>query len=256
MRADTPKELDICQKRLRELADKSSSRSMYTFTDFLGVSEQDVFRRMEQELRFAGWKLWGGAEETDRVLVRFGSPEVLGYEEDFPIVCIHIQPKNGKFADALTHRDFLGALMHLGIERTTLGDILVKDKEGYLFCLERVADFICTGLDQVRHTHVTCKVVSPNMQIPKEEPLPEEYLVTSERIDGVIAKVYGLSRSDVIKLFESGRAYLNGRLTESHARQLQNGDVVNARGFGKFIYDGQVRESKKGKLYVRIKRYK
>jgi RNA-binding protein YlmH len=229
---------------------------MYTFTDFLGLSEQDVFRRMEHELRFAGWKLWGGAEEADRVLVRFGSPEALGYEEDFPIVCIHMQPKNGKFADTLTHRDFLGALMHLGIERTTLGDILVKDKEGYLFCLERVADFICTGLDQVRHTHVSCNVVSSDMQIPKEEPIPEEYLVTSERIDGVIAKVYGLSRSDVMKLFGSGRVYLNGRLTESHARQLQLGEVVNARGFGKFIYDGQVRESKKGKLYVRVKRYK
>jgi RNA-binding protein YlmH len=170
-------------------------------------------------------------------------------------VCIHIQPKNGKFADALTHRDFLGALMHLGIERGTLGDIQVKDKDGYLFCLERVADFICTGLDKVRHTTIKCEVVSPDVQIPEEEPLTEEYLVASERIDGVIAKVCGLSRGDVMKLFVAGRIYLNGRLNENHAKQLQIGDVVNARGFGKFIYEGQVRESKKGKLYVQVKRY-
>jgi RNA-binding protein YlmH len=255
MSSDTQKDIEIFQNRLRELADKSFSRRMYTYTDFMGVAEQDMFHRMEKELQYAGWKLCGGRACGDRVLVRFGSSYDLGYEEEFPIVCIHMKPKNGKFADDLTHRDFLGALMNLGIERGTLGDILVKDKDGYLFCLERVADFICSGLDKVRHTSITCKIESPDIQIPEEAPTAFEYLVASERLDGVIAKVYGMSRGDVLKLFENGKIYLNGRQTENHTKQLRQGEVVSVRGFGKFIYDGQLRESKKGKLYIQVRKY-
>jgi RNA-binding protein YlmH len=255
MSSDTQKDIVIFQNRLRELADKSFTRRMFTFTDYMGVAEQDVFHRMEKELQYAEWKLWGGRACADRVLVRFGSPDDLGYEEEFPIICIHMKPKNGKFADDLTHRDFLGALMNLGIERGTLGDILVKDKDGYLFCLEKVADLICSGLNKVKHTSITCEIVSPDIQIPEEAPAAFEYLVASERLDGVIAKVYGMSRAYVLQLFESGKIYLGGRLSENHTKQLRQGEVVSVRGFGKFIYDGQVGESRKGKLYVQVRKY-
>jgi RNA-binding protein YlmH len=256
MAIDTEKELLLFQNRVRELANKSLSRNMFTFTDFLGVSEQDVFRRMEREIQFVNWKLWGGAEETDRAVIRFGTPEDLGYEEPFPIVGIHIQPKNEKFADELSHRDFLGALMHLGIDRGNLGDIRVGVKDAFLFCLEKTADFICTNLDKVRHTAVKCSIETEEFSFLKEEPVGEEILVSSERMDGVLAKVAGLSRAEVLKLFMAGKVYLNGRLSENPGKLLQKGDAVNARGFGKFIYDGLVRETKKGKLSVKILKYR
>ena len=131
MGADSEKEEQQIRNRLRELAEKSFHQNMFTFTGFLGLSEQDIFWRMEPELRYAGYELSGGIAGADRQMIRFGNAEELGYEVPFPIVCIHVKPVIAKFADKLSHRDFLGALMNLGIERSVVGDIKAGDKEGF-----------------------------------------------------------------------------------------------------------------------------
>ena len=95
------------------------------------MAELDAFHRMEQELFYAHPVLFGGSEEAERMVVRFGDPEDMGYEEAFPITLLKIEPLLQKYADALGHRDFLGALMNLGIERSTLGDIFIKDNCGF-----------------------------------------------------------------------------------------------------------------------------
>ena len=81
-------------------------------------------------------------------MLRFGSEETLGYEEAFPISCVVIRPSAPKFAEELTHRDFLGALMNLGIERDVLGDIIVRGAVGYVFCEDAMADY----LEKKHHT--------------------------------------------------------------------------------------------------------
>ena len=127
---------DITQlkKRFAELAERSYQKNVYVFTDFLNLSEQAVFFEQERELSYAGYTLWGGTESSERRMLRFGTEELLGYEEPFPITCIRIRPAAKKFAEDLNHRDFLGALMHLGIERSVLGDICLRDQEAYLIC--------------------------------------------------------------------------------------------------------------------------
>ena len=140
------RELLQLKSRLHDLARKSFEQNMFTFTGFLGLPEQDVFWQSEAELRYAGFTFWGGAADCDRKVLRFGNAAELGYEEVFEISCVHIAPVLEKFADDLSHRDFLGALMNLGIDRSTLGDIRVGHKEAYLFCLSSIAPYICDNL--------------------------------------------------------------------------------------------------------------
>ena len=250
------KEIQQQKSRLYDLARKSYEQNMYTFTGFLGLSEQDVFWQAEQELRYAGCRFFGGDSGCDRLVLRFGSPEDFGYEEPFAIVCVHIAPLLEKFADDLTHRDFLGALMNLGIERSTLGDIRVGHKEAYLFCLESIAPFICENLTQVKHTNVRCRLVEEAGQVPKEEPETLSVQVASARIDGVIAKVYNKSRNDVLELFRTGKVYVGGRLCENNSRVLKEEETVNVRGFGKFVYLGVKGETRKGKLSIQAAVYR
>ncbi len=256
MQEKSEKELQLLGSRLRELADKSYRQNIFLFTDFLGLAEQDVFHRMEGELKGCGLRLWGGREHADRVVLRFGDPEALGYEADFPIACIHIEPLNRKFADDLSHRDFLGALMNLGIERSTLGDIVAGEKQAYLFCLEGVAEFICDNLTQVRHTQVKCRVTEDYREILQEEPEKVTVQVVSPRADGVIAKIYHLSREDSLRLFQAGKVYVDGRLCENNSRTLKAGETVNARGFGKFVFLGETGETRKGKTNVEAAVYR
>ncbi|MCQ2539787.1 MAG: YlmH/Sll1252 family protein [Acetatifactor sp.] len=256
MAQDNEKELLQLKNRFHDLADRSYTQGVFTFTGFLGLGEQDIFWQEEGKLRYAGYQMNGGCERADRVVLRFGSEQELGYEVPFPIVCIHIKPLQQKFADDLSHRDFLGALMNLGIERSTIGDIKVGEKQAYLFCLDSIAEYICDNLTQVRHTHVSCQVTESLEEFPEEEP---EYLtiqVQSMRVDAVISKVYNLSREKSLVLFKSGKVYVNGRLCENNSRLLKQGEVVNARGFGKFTLSGDCRETRKGKLAVVVGVYR
>lgn len=249
------KDTQQLKNRFRELADKSYNQGIYTFTSFLGLSEQDTFWQCEADVRHAGFTLYGGTENATRVVVRFGKEADLGYEVPFPIVCIHISPLQQKFADDLTHRDFLGALMNLGIERSTLGDIKVGEKEAYLFCLESISEFICENLNQVKHTPVKCVVTENVADIPEEKPKMVSVQVSGLRVDAVLAKTYNLSREKSLVLFVAGKVYVNGRLCENNSKLLKLGDTVNARGFGKFTVAGEPRETRKGKLALEIAVY-
>ena len=252
MALENEKELQQLKNRFRDLADKSFQQNMFTFTGFLGLSEQDAFWQVERELHFAGCVLFGGYEGADRVMVRFGNEDDLGYEVPFPICCIHIRPLVAKFADKLSHRDFLGALMNLGIERSTIGDIKVGDKEAYLFCQESIAEYICENLGQIKHTHVKCEVTENFAEVAQEEPENKTIQVSSARVDAVIAKVYNKSRNDCLELFRTGKVFINGRLCENNSRLLKIGETVNARGYGKFVLVGEPRETRKGKLAIEV----
>lgn len=256
MAISSEKELQQLRSRLHDLARKSFQQNMFTFTGFLGLSEQDIFWQEEQELRYAGCELWGGDAQCDRKILRFGSAAELGYEEPFAITCIHIAPLMEKFSDDFSHRDFLGALMNLGIERSTLGDIRVGHREAYLFCQESIAQYICDNLDQVKHTHVRCQIVTELKELPQEVPETVTVQVSSERIDGVIAKVYNRSRGDVLELFRTGKVYVGGRLCENNSRMLKQQEIVNVRGFGKFVYLGVKNETRKGKLSIQAEVYR
>ena len=250
------KEDILLQKRFIELANRSFSQNMYTFTEFLTLSELDLFYQQKPQLNFAGVTVFGGVEETDRKMIRFGNPDELGYEEDFPICCIAIEPVMDKFAENLTHRDYLGALMNLGIGRENLGDIFVKDKRGYVFCLERIAEYILDNLSQVRHTQVKLRILNIFEENIKKEIEEMAILSASERIDGVISKIYNFSRSQSMELFRAKKIYVNSRLCENNSYQLKVTDTVSVRGFGKFVYEGIQYETKKGKLSIKIGIYR
>lgn len=217
------------QKRFLELAERAYQNGTYVFTPFLGIQEQSVFYKMEKMLPPVPWEASGGMNGCERRMVRFGSEGLCGYEQPFPIARIAVRPRSAKFAEPLTHRDFLGALMGLGIERDTLGDIVVRECEAYVFCEERIAPFLTETLNEVRRTHVRCAIA---------EAPPEGALC---------AHVWNLSRGESLALFRAGRVFLNGRLCESGAAAPREGDLLSVRGYGRFVYRGVLGITKKGK---------
>lgn len=245
----------LFKKRLTELANKAYTNSQYLFTGFLSMSELDIYYQIEREISYVPVTMFGGTKDCERVMLRFGSEELCGYEEPFPITCIGIAPMLEKFGELLSHRDYLGALMNLGIERSTLGDIIIVEKTAYLFCTEKMAPYILDNLVQVRHTHVRCKIAEhvPDSTITKIER--KSCLVSSERADSVIAKLYNMSRSQGVELFRAKKVFINGRLNENNSGILKLGDRVSVRGYGKFIYQGTAYETKKGKLSVEVDVY-
>lgn len=248
-------EEELLKKRLAELANRAYERNVYTFSGFLSAGEMTSFYEIEREISHVDYEISGGVEQAERVMIKFGSEEMFGYSEDFPIVCLIVKPLIEKFSDTLTHRDFLGALMNLGIDRSMVGDIVVRGVRAYIFCVESMGNFLMENLTKVKHTNVKCEksLVIPEEVKPKLQE--ENVLVSSERLDGVIAKAYHLSRSQVVEIFRGKRVFINGRLCENNSRIPKNGEVISVRGEGKFLYIGKGYETKKGKTSVKIGKY-
>ena len=240
------------KKRFLELAAQSEAHYAYYFTNFLSPSSAAVaYDVVEPRLLTA----WGGADGCERVVLRFGDPIRFGYEEVFPIVCIQIEPLLAKFSDKLTHRDYLGALMNLGIERDTLGDLIVRDNKAWVFALPHIADLICRELYQVRHTNIKCDAIEklpPEAAFRLEETI---HIVPSLRIDAILAKICHLSRSRAKELVSSGSVTINGALVSNDSACPKQDDVITVRGYGKFIFRGEERQTGKGNLVIRIDQY-
>ena len=234
--------------RFTELSERAERTSRYTQTKFLNMAEQSVLLRLRLPCPFA---LRGGYEGAERRLAYFGSEEQMGYRYEPPIVCIEAAPVSDRFSDELTHRDFLGALMALGIVREVLGDIVVSGNRGYIFCLESVAGFIVENLTEVKRTSIACRVCD-TPEFAFEERKRESLVVASERLDAVIAAVYKLPREKAKQLCEKGLVYINARLCEKAGSTIPDNAAVSVRGFGRFVFLGTEYETKKGRLRVRV----
>ena len=219
----------------------------YVFSGFLGLQELDEFYRFIRQYDGIPWELYGGHPDCERVMLRFGSEESLGYEVEYPIALLKIEPKSRKFADALSHRDFLGALMNLGVERDTLGDIYIEDNVGYVFCVDSMAQYIVEQLDRIKHTVVSVERVEELPPLTAREPEEKLIQVASLRLDLVIAHTYNLSRGAAQNLFVAKKVYVNGRLCENNSRELKPDDLISVRGFGRLWLVREGGLSKKGK---------
>ena len=247
-------EEQILMGRFRDLAKRAYEKNIYTYSSFLSLPEQGVLEGMAKELSFIPNELFGGHEMAERKVAGFGAEELFGYPGQFPVTILKVTPALEKFAEELSHRDYLGSLMNLGIRRDTIGDILVKEKTGFIFCLDDVAEFILKNLVKIRHTQVSCTIIDDDIEL-KPTLIDESYPVSSMRLDVIIAAACKLSRRESLGFFERNEVQLNSKVTTENAVNLKPGDVFSVRGKGKFMLESIGGTTKRGRTYINVKRY-
>ena len=248
-------ELDLLKRRFVELARRSDHSGIFTFTDFLGLAEQAAFAEVSREIFGIAYTKFGGAEGAERVMIRFGSEDDLGYSQPYPISLIKCAPLSQKYAERLTHRDFLGAIMNLGIERDTLGDIVIIDNVGYIFVLEDMASYISDSLTKVRRTDVKSEVTTtlPEGELYRTER--RNIQANGERLDALVAKVFSLSREEAQSLFKKRLVFADGKQIDSTSYIPRENEKISVRGHGRFIYVGPKSLTRKGKMNIEVELY-
>lgn len=248
-------EQELCKKRLVDLSRQADTRDIVTFSDFLNLNEQNIYHSNKSQY-YTISKAFGGYENAERQMIAF-IPDALCYEWTYPICCICVSPLYPKYAEKLTHRDILGALMSLGITRGKLGDIICHDSKFYVFAEEQIADFIATELTQIKHTTVQCSFLD-DIQNLDVSPEYEEHsdMIASNRIDCIIAKAYHLSRSQASDYLISEKVFVNGKCITNCNQGCDSGCIISVRGKGRFRFETAQALSKKGKLKVSFYYYK
>ena len=237
------------------MAETCFRRDVPTNTDFLNLSEQTIFQYVSGMLPPVRYVLSGGFESSERKVVCF----LPSYEEELidpPYDCVKIDPVNRKFAEELSHRDYLGAIMNLGIERSMLGDIVIKDGTAYVFVLKKMSRYLTESLTTIRHTSVTAAITEDAGDILKPEFEEIQGTVSSVRLDSIVALCGCLSRTKAAAYIESEKVFVNGQIVTNVSRAMKDGEIISVRGIGKFKFDSAGGQTKKGRTVVTLLKYK
>lgn len=221
------------------------------FMGFLSPAESSVISRNMPSgdvIRI----FFGGYPEAERKLF-VALPEYA--EETDAEELIAVLEITGREIDALTHRDFLGSLLGLGIRREKIGDILVYEDKTLVFVLEDIADYIILNLQKVGRCGIKIRRMSiEEIEIPKRRVELINATVASMRLDCIAAAALRLSRSKVLDIMAEGRVSLNWTECKNPSAVVKTGDTLSIRGTGRFRVSEEVRETKKGRLAVGIEK--
>lgn len=192
---------------------------------------------------------WGGYKDAQRVVFGVNANGL----EDFPIDTLEIVYKK-EFK--LSHRDFLGSFMALGIDRSTIGDILVFDGEAVVFVKSEITEFIKNELSKIGRVGV--KVNSIDFTdidyVSNFEML--NLTISSLRLDVIVSALCSLSRDKSQKMIKSDFVSINHIITNNVSAFLRVGDVITIRKFGKFVFTDDNGLSKKGKNKITVKHFR
>lgn len=261
-------EVSLFKARVKELSYRASSSGYITHTEFLSLSEQNIFYDYlkeehidyrKKQLSSSAFVFDGGHEEDDRKMIFFLPSYITEDEfhqkhldEDY-ISCLEITPKVIKFAETLTHRDYLGALMNLGFMRNRFGDILTDGTVAYLFCAREIKDQVIENLGKVRHTAVDVKEIKLSECPFTQRFLEKNLIVASDRLDVILGEVFNLSRRSAQEVIAQENVCINGRTIMNNSFALKENQRVSVRGHGKFIFVSSNGTTKKGRLKVKVK---
>lgn len=264
------KEEQILLQHYNDMIQLAYQRSIPIYSQFSSLNELELaYQALDA---FYGntvhegtqFKLYGGYPEAERKIICF-LPDQTNIDickRDFPVSCVRISPVNKRFCDKLSHRDYLGTIMNLGISRDQIGDILVKKEEkgtnqvcvGYIFCKKDKIDLLL-GINRIKHTTVVTDVVDLEHIEWTTEFKDITGSVSSFRLDAIIALATKSSRSKVLELIQAGNVFLNGRCCTENAKRLKEGDIFTIRGYGKFLFEKANSISKKGRYQITVKQY-
>ena len=243
-------------------ADKNS---MITFTSFLSVDEKsDIIHLEKNNSANVRTYYYGGYENSERSVAVFvpsfydnyESVDKLFEEYDIENPVTLIRVKKDRFS-ALSHRDYLGALMGMGLKRDVIGDILPIEDGCYIFCLSSIAEYIVKNLTSVGRGTIECTISDTFSISEYKEIYTENFLsVASLRLDNVVSAAFNISRSEAAEKINSGIVYVNSVRILKNNFQINLNDKIVVRGKGKTVLSEINGQSKKGRIHITVKKYK
>lgn len=235
---------------LEDKSEKSYNKNIPVYSAFLDLHEQNLLYANRKNLK-QDFVLFGGYPDAERKIACF-LPDYMALPEENSVSVVR-SIVLGK--EKLTHRDFLGAIMGLGIKREQIGDIIISDNHADILVKPEMADFLCNNLLKAGRANLSCSVLSLN-DVEFKVPEPKETKIISAsslRLDKICAEGFKISRTDAVAFIESGKVFVNQKETLKPDFKLEEGDKITLRGKGKICLSAINGVSKKGKLRAEFK---
>lgn len=215
-------------------------------TDFLDPRQQALILSLAPHFTVKP-TLWGGYEEAERKMLFF----LPDYMEVPPEDALCIIKATHRDARPPGHRDYLGSILGLGVDRAGVGDILVEDSGAQLIVRASLADFFAANYQSAGRVHLSVSVLPVSaLEIPEKEPVYKTASLASLRADAVIAAAFSVSRTLAADAIRAQKVYCNNLPLLKGDKQLSVGDKLRWQGKGRFVLEETGGTSRKGRLFV------
>lgn len=239
--------------RLVDLAKNAENTGKFALTPFLSPREQDIADTIAANFVGISVDFFGGYQGAERARAMF-CDKTFGGKPSFEIAVVTAKWR-GDFT-RLSHRDVLGALMSLGVDRAHIGDIIATGDFAKILIDEKMKDYFLENLTDIGGAKVSCELDELSSIAPKEEHVKEiSATVASLRIDAVAAAGFGFSRSKAASDISADKIKLNWQSVKNASVTVKEGDIISIRGRGR-VQVAEVRgQTKKGRIGLLLKRY-
>lgn len=264
--SESNKQTEFLFAHLEDLCE-DAQKGIFRASEFYSPAELLHVRRwISSRGRGAIARVWGGYGDADRARVYF-LPDYMTADGDAPIsktlsLYGHEDPTavlriEGSGFRVLSHRDYMGTVLSLGIERDTTGDIVVYgDHTAYLFCDRTIAPYITENLRKIANdAAAVTEAPLPGGSFGVKQYKEMRDTVASLRLDAVVASACSLSRENAKRAVSGGLCELNHEQVCSPDAEMEAGDVFSVRGYGKYKLASCGGENARGRLRICIHKY-
>ncbi len=226
-------------------------------TCFLTGREQILGKRLVERLKLPNVYDFGGAPEAERRVLcyipDYYSPEDFLMGQEGPVSALRAEFSE---YDTLTHRDFLGSIMGRGLKRDVVGDLFVGKRQCDFLVLREMASYLCSHLLSVGRASVrVSEIALSELIVPPRNTKAIHDTVASLRLDSVMAAGFRIGRSKAREYISAGKTERNHMITAKADREVQEGDLISARGLGKFRVAEVKGMTKKGRISLTLERF-
>ena len=227
------------------------SKNFKTVTRFLNLNEQTAVMQMKNEF-YAPFVMWGGFPEAERKILCFYPEWDDGDLKEF-LKIVKVTHSGYK---KLSHRDYLGSVLSLGISRDLVGDILVDDSAASIIVKSEIADFIDLNYNKAGRVNLSAEVMDiGELAVPEQRVKEITDTVSALRLDAVVSSAFSVSRGVASSLISGGAVYVNDMLTLKGDMKVLEGSKIKVHKKGRAVLKEVGDVSRKGRIWIKIERY-
>ena len=240
--------------RLLDLAETADKGRPYAVSPFMPPFAVQIAATAAAHMKTVSMESWGGYHEAERVKIAFKNLSYSGVV-DFGITALSVS-WDSRYR-LIGHRDVMGSLLALGIDRAVLGDILMQPSGAQIFIEKKMTEWLKQNFQKVAMVPVSIEEISPEDVHPPEETAKEvRATVASLRLDAVGAAGFGISRAKMAAAVDGQKVQVNWQIAKGVSQSVSEGDIVSLRGRGRIVLKAATGVSRKGRTGILVEKYR
>ena len=250
----------MCLSQVLDKIEFSSTREKIEYTDFLDMYQISLVENFLRKTKISNYELYGGYEEAERkILIIY--PEKYdkkmiekNYNKMIRVVRVILpEEEQGKY----NHRNYLGGIVKLGLNRQKVGDILVSNDGADIIVINDFAEILKKEIGLLTRFEKSNIEIEEIESLRKKEIKVEEIkiIVPSLRLDNIVSDLAKTSRNKAVQIINQERVFINGQNETKQSKQIKINDIITIRGKGRFIIKEFKGTTRSGRTVILIEKY-